>query len=128
MPDGPAKKLACKDPNCPTKCAGKRCQTRRRLGGLPWCRGDFRTVPPRGMVKGCAASSAQKKLAKVRAQRQDADFDMFVAPQYIEDTINDMRENINKLETAAESMKRREYRLSSSQQCWSRLLSSGGGR
>ena len=71
------------------------------------------------MVKGCAASSAQKKLAKVWAQRQDADFDMFVAPQYTDDTINDMRENINELETAVESMKRREYRLSRSQQCWS---------
>ncbi len=98
----------CKDPNCPRKHAGKRCQTRRRLSGAPWCRGDFCTAPPRGMVEGCAATSAQRKQEKQRVQRQDADFDMFVAPQHTDDTINDMREKINELETAVETMKRRE--------------------
>ena len=74
--------LTCKDTRCPKKLAGIRCQTRRRLNGVPSCLGQLVGNRPGGGLMGGALRYHLRKQEKQRSKCLDVDFDTLIPSNF----------------------------------------------
>ena len=84
--------LTCKDTRCPKKLAGIRCQTRRRLNGVPSCLGQLVGNRPGGGLMGGALGNHLKKQEKQRSKCLDVDFDTLIPSNF--DPFHEEREEL----------------------------------
>ena len=84
--------LTCKDTRCPKKLAGIRCQTRRRLNGVPSCLGQLVGNRPGGGLVGGALGNHLKKQEKQRSKCLDVDFDTLIPSNF--DPFHEEREEL----------------------------------